>query len=46
MHLEYNLVQWNIQGLRSKKDILKLVQDIKPMIVALQETYDEPKYLI
>ena len=45
MHPEYNLLQWNIQGLRSKKEeILKLVHDIKPMIVALQETMMSPSF--
>ena len=34
-----NIIQWNCQGVRSKKDeILDLIQNYKPLLVALQET--------
>ena len=36
---EHRIIQWNAQGLRAKKDeVIKMIEDGKPVILAIQET--------
>ena len=40
MDLFHILLQWNVQGINSsKEDLVKLVDDLKPSILAIQETF-------
>ena len=40
------LMQWNMQGMgTSKEDIIKLVENYKPLVIAGQETQCEDKFI-
>ena len=40
------MLQRNAQGLNSaKEDVVKLIDDLKPNIIALQETFQGEKYI-
>ena len=43
MHSTENIIQWNCQGLNGKKDeLLQLIKDQKPAVIAIQETMFGP----
>ena len=40
------LVQWNVQGLTtSKQDLVKVIHELEPIIIAVQETLQSEEYL-
>ena len=40
MDLSHILLQWNVQGINSsKEDLVKLIDDLEPSILAIQETF-------